>query len=36
MGVPFFIFNNINSKEKGILVNNLPPISKAERKYEEL
>ena len=36
MGVPFFIFNNINSKDKGILVNNLPPISKAERKYEEL
>lgn len=36
MGVPFFIFNNINSKEKGILVNNLPPISKPERNYEEL
>lgn len=36
MSAPFFIFNKINSKEKGILVNNLPPISKPERKYEEI
>ncbi len=36
MGAPFFIFNRINCKDKGILVNNLPPISKPERMYEEI
>ena len=36
MGAPFFIFNKINCKDKGVLVNNLPPISKPERVYEEI
>lgn len=34
--IPFFIFNNINSKDRGIIVNTLPPISKAEGSYEEI
>lgn len=34
--IPFFIFNNTNSKDMGIIVNKLPPISKAERNYEEI
>ncbi len=33
--IPFFIFNDINSKDLGIVVNELPPISKAQRNYEE-
>ena len=36
MSAPFFIFNKVSSKEKGILVNNLPPISKPEKNYEEV
>ena len=36
MSAPYFIFNKISSKDRGILVNNLPPISKPERKYEEI
>ena len=34
--IPFFIFNKINSKDMKIIVNKLPPISKAERNYEEI
>lgn len=34
--IPFFIFNDINSKDRGIIVNTLPPISKPERSYEEI
>ncbi len=34
--MPFFIFNNINSQDIGIIVNKLPPISKPERSYEEI
>lgn len=34
--IPFFIFNNISSKDRGIIVNKLPPISKSERNFEEI
>ncbi|MCI8396826.1 MAG: hypothetical protein HFJ52_04040 [Clostridia bacterium] len=34
--IPFFIFNNINSKDMKVVVNKLPPVSKAERSYEEI
>ncbi len=34
--IPFFIFNGINSKDRGIIVNSLPSISKAKRRYEEI
>lgn len=33
---PFFIFNNISSRDKGIFVNRLPPIAKPEKNYEEI
>ena len=32
----FFVFNDINSIDMGIIVNKLPPISKAERNFEEI
>ena len=34
--IPFFIFNGINSKDRGIIVNSLPSISKPEKRYEEI
>lgn len=34
--MPFFIFNNINSQDRGIIVNKLPPISKPEKSFEEI
>lgn len=34
--IPFFVFNGVSSKDMGIIVNKLPPISKAEKNYEEL
>lgn len=34
--MPFFIFNNISSEDRGIIVNKLPPISKAERSFEKI
>lgn len=32
----FFIFNNTSSEDRGIIVNKIPPISKAERSFEEI
>ncbi len=34
--IPYFIFNDVNSKDRGVIVNNLPPISKPERSFEEI
>lgn len=34
--VPYFIFNNINSLDMGIVVNKLPPIVKAEKNIEKI
>lgn len=34
--VPYFIFNNVNSRNLGILVKELPPITKAEKDIETI
>ncbi|NFP92418.1 phage tail family protein [Clostridium sporogenes] len=34
--MPYFIFNNINSLDMGIVVNKLPPIVKAEKNIEKI
>jgi predicted phage tail component-like protein len=34
--IPYFIFNGVNSKERGVIVNKLPSISKPERSFEEI
>lgn len=34
--IPFFIFNNINSKDMDIVVTKMPPITKPEMKLEEI
>ena len=34
MDLPYFIFNNINSKDLGIIIKEMPPISKAEKNIE--
>lgn len=33
--IPYFIWNNINSIDKGIIVNELPPITTASKRIEE-
>lgn len=33
--IPYFIWNNINSMDKNIIVNELPPITRASRRIEE-
>lgn len=34
--IPYFVFNNINSLDRGIVVNKLPPIIKAERNINKI